>query len=113
MDGEPLPEGLDYLTRLGESTATDTIREWLLLLPPGCPRPAGHPRHLGKAMPAAEQGETPYLRDYRLAGELKLIADDRPGMSLLVLHHDRKATRMTSWRASRARTASRGPSTRS
>ncbi len=46
----------------------------------------------GKAVPEASKEETTYLRDYHFGGELKLIADDRPGMALLVLHHDRKAT---------------------
>jgi hypothetical protein len=47
---------------------------------------------LGKVMPPELPGESAYQRDYRVAGRLKQIADDRPGMALLVLHHDRKAS---------------------
>lgn len=46
---------------------------------------------LGKVMPAAAPGESAYQRDYRVGGALKRIADDRPGLNLTVLHHDRKA----------------------
>ena len=35
-------------------------------------------------------GESAYQRDYRVAARLKQIADDRPGMAMLALHHDRK-----------------------
>ena len=42
-------------------------------------------------MPPALPGESPYMRDYKVAGRLKRICDDRPGRALLVLHHDRKA----------------------
>ena len=46
---------------------------------------------LGKALPPALMGETPYSRDYRIMGELKAITDACPGSALAVLHHDRKA----------------------
>jgi hypothetical protein len=46
---------------------------------------------LGKVMPQAGPGESAYQRDYRVGGQLKRIADERPGLALLVLHHDRKA----------------------
>jgi hypothetical protein len=92
MVGRPLPGLLDYVTRLGESSATAIIRAWLLLLPAGGPDPLVILDTYGRAVPDAGKEETSYLRDYRFASELKEIADDRPGMALLVLHHDRKAT---------------------
>src|ERR1700677_2927422 len=46
---------------------------------------------LGKVMPPAIPGESAYQRDYRVGSALKRIADDNPGLSVVVLHHDRKA----------------------
>lgn len=91
MGDKPLPELLDYVTRLGEATAIEVINAWLLLLPPGLPAPLVILDTYGKAVPDTGKEESTYLRDYRFAGELKNIADDHPGMALLVLHHDRKA----------------------
>ena len=36
-------------------------------------------------------GEAPYSRDYRIMSALKATADNHPGSSLLLNHHDRKA----------------------
>lgn len=47
---------------------------------------------LGKVMPDARAGESAYARDYRIGGALKQIADRHPGLALVVIHHDRKAT---------------------
>lgn len=47
---------------------------------------------LGKVMPPSQPGESSYNRDYRIASRLKAVADASPGLSILVLHHDRKAT---------------------
>lgn len=46
---------------------------------------------LGKVMPPASPNETTYQRDYRVGGRLKAIADRNAGLSVVVLHHDRKA----------------------
>lgn len=46
---------------------------------------------LGKAMPPAMGNDTQYSRDYRMASELKRLADHVPGASLIVVHHTRKA----------------------
>ncbi|SNT56684.1 AAA domain-containing protein [Actinomadura meyerae] len=46
---------------------------------------------LGRVMPPAMQGESSYQRDYRVGAGLKRITDERPGLSLVVVHHDRKA----------------------
>jgi hypothetical protein len=42
-------------------------------------------------MPLPYQGETTYQRDYRVAVALKRIADDHPGLTVVVIHHSRKA----------------------
>jgi hypothetical protein len=46
---------------------------------------------LGRIMPLPQQGETTYQRDYRVAVALKKLADQRPGLSIIVIHHTRKA----------------------
>jgi hypothetical protein len=46
---------------------------------------------LGKVMPPSTPGESSYQRDYRVASQIKKIADDKPGLAVLVAHHDRKA----------------------
>ena len=47
---------------------------------------------LGRIMPLPLQGETTYQRDYRVAVALKRIADERPGLTIIVIHHSRKAS---------------------
>jgi hypothetical protein len=46
---------------------------------------------LGRIMPLPFQGETTYQRDYRVAVALKRIADEHPGLTIVVIHHTRKA----------------------
>nr|WP_246301301.1 AAA family ATPase [Microbacterium immunditiarum] len=46
---------------------------------------------LGKVAPPAGAGETDYMRDYRVGGELKAVADMVTGGSVIVVHHTRKA----------------------
>jgi hypothetical protein len=46
---------------------------------------------LGRIMPLPMQGETTYQRDYRVAVALKRIADEHPGLAIIVIHHTRKA----------------------
>jgi hypothetical protein len=88
LGGDPIPPEFEYLVRV-EGPVIDTITTWL-------------DRHhdvpplvildtLGKVMPPAMQGESSYGRDYRVGTTLKRIADQHPGMTLLVNHHDRKA----------------------
>jgi AAA domain/Transcriptional regulator, AbiEi antitoxin len=91
LHDEPIPREFEYLTRVaGPSYVLDTIGVWV-----------EHGQHddpplvildtLGKVMPAAAYGETPYQRDYRIGSELKTISDKHPGMTMLTNHHDRKA----------------------
>ena len=46
---------------------------------------------LGRIMPLPMQGETTYQRDYRVAAALKRVADDHPSLTIIVVHHTRKA----------------------
>jgi hypothetical protein len=91
MAGEPLPPALAYMTRIEPGSVVQTIDAWLSTLRADSRPPLVILDTLGKVMPPAATGETTYQRDYRVAGRLKSICDDHPGMSLLALHHDRKA----------------------
>lgn len=46
---------------------------------------------LGKVKPPAAPGESDYQADYRIAGQLKQLADGTEGAALIVVHHTRKA----------------------
>jgi AAA domain len=46
---------------------------------------------LGRIMPLPLAGETTYQRDYRVAVALKHIADAHHGLTIVVIHHTRKA----------------------
>jgi hypothetical protein len=88
-DGAPIPAGFEYLTTI-EPSRIDTIASWLHRHPSG-PPPLVVLDTLGKVMPPALLGESSYQRDYRIGTALKRLADEHPGMTLLVNHHDRKA----------------------
>jgi hypothetical protein len=77
---------------------------YILVVPPGqvlaviADALAKHPRTalvvidtLGRIMPLPLQGETTYQRDYRVAVALKRIAEAHPGLTIIVIHHTRKA----------------------
>jgi AAA domain/Transcriptional regulator, AbiEi antitoxin len=89
LEGEPIPEGFDYLTRVEPGRVIDTIAAWLELQHDAPPLVILDT--LGKAMPPTLPGESAYQRDYRIGGELKWLADSHPGMTMLTNHHDRKA----------------------
>ena len=91
--------------------AVATIEAWLETV--DHPEPLVFLDTLGKVMPPAMNGETPYQRDYKVAGRLKEICDGRPGMSLAALHHDRKASAEDFVDVSPARTGSPAQPTRS
>lgn len=90
LKGDPIPEELNYFTRIEAGTVLDTVRAWLETIS-NFADPLVILDTLGKVMPRTLPGETDYQRDYRVAGSLKRLCDDRPGMSLVVVHHDRKA----------------------
>jgi Mrp family chromosome partitioning ATPase len=88
LRGDPIPDLFTYQTRIRDRRVVDTVHEWcdqygddaLVVIDT-----------LGKVLPPAAPGESAYARDYRVAGAIKRIADDRPGLSVVVVHHDRKA----------------------
>jgi hypothetical protein len=88
-EDEPIPEYLDYLTRIEPGTALSTIGAWLEVEERSDPLVLLDT--LGKVMPPASAGQGAYGHEYRVASALKRITDDHPGSSLVVLHHDRKA----------------------
>jgi hypothetical protein len=47
---------------------------------------------LGKVMPPSAMGQSAYQRDYQVGSELKALADEYPGLAVVVLHHARKAS---------------------
>lgn len=86
----PIPGRFTYLTRVDAAVLVATVMLWLERH--GGDAPLVVLDTLGKIMPPAKPGESSYQRDYRIASLLKRIADDHPGMTLLINHHDRKAT---------------------
>jgi hypothetical protein len=89
IPGAPIPPQLNYLTHIHQGLVVQTIEAWLEIIEH--PMPLVLLDTVGKIMPPAMTGETNYQRDYKVAGRLKEICDNRPGMSLTGLHHDRKA----------------------
>jgi hypothetical protein len=90
LRGDPIPPEFEYLTRVEPGEILDTIGSWLAHRD-GEQAPLVILDTLGKVMPPALLGESSYQRDYRVGTALKRLADQRPGMTLLVNHHDRKA----------------------
>jgi hypothetical protein len=89
IPGAPIPPQLHYITRIHQGLVVQTIEAWLQTIEHAMPLVLLDT--LGKIMPPAMTGETTYQRDYKVASRLKEICDNRPGMSLTGLHHDRKA----------------------
>ncbi len=89
LDGAPIPEMFHYMTRVEPGSVLTTLRQCFAMYPEYAPLAIVDT--LGKCMPPAVMGETTYSRDYRVGSAIKAIADDHPGSSVLVLHHDRKA----------------------
>jgi AAA domain/Transcriptional regulator, AbiEi antitoxin len=84
-----IPAAFEYLCTVQPELVVATIEAWLT-------------RHLGaeplvildtlgKVMPPALFGESPYGRDYRIGSVLKRLVDEQPGAALVTNHHDRKA----------------------
>ncbi len=87
--GEPIPDRLRYILAVPPGQVLAVLRRRarqrypdtrLIVLDT-----------LGRIMPLPLQGETTYQRDYRVAVALKRIADERPGLTIVVIHHTRKA----------------------
>lgn len=89
LEGDPIPEAFEYLTRVEPGRLLDTLSAWLDRYPGA--EPFVVLDTLGKVMPPTLVGESSYQRDYRIGSALKRIVDEHPGSALLVNHHDRKA----------------------
>ena len=86
---DPIPGEFTYMTRIVPGQIIATIAEYLETY--GMLRPLVIVDTLGRVLPPAFSGETPYSRDYRVMSQLKDLADGYPGAALLLCHHDRKA----------------------
>lgn len=71
---DPIPARYAYLLRINPGEVVATIRAWLELH--GSSAPLVIVDTLGKVMPPAMSGETPYSRDYRVMGQLKDLAEN-------------------------------------
>lgn len=89
LGGEPIPPAFEYLTAIQPGTVQSTIEAWLARHPAEAPLVIVDT--LAKVKPPAQYGESAYQHDYRVASMLKRLVDDRPGSSLVINHHDRKA----------------------
>lgn len=85
----PIPKSLDFITKASPADVLDTIEAWLEFH--DGKNPLVLLDTLGKVMPPSVPGESAYARDYRVGGRLKDLVDRRPGATLLVVHHTRKA----------------------
>lgn len=88
LDDGPIPELFHYMTQIEPGFVVHTIEAFLRRYPDTALVVIDT---LGKVMPPTAPGESAYQRDYRVAGRLKRIADDHPGLAISALHHDRKA----------------------
>jgi hypothetical protein len=86
---DPIPEAFDYVTVVDAGRVLATIAAWLEAHPGSVPLVILDT--LGRVMPPALMGESSYQRDYRIGAAIKRLADDHPGVGLVVNHHDRKA----------------------
>jgi hypothetical protein len=87
--GEEIPALFHYQTRIMPGMVLPTVNAWMRRHPDTAMVVIDT---LGKVMPPAQIGESAYQRDYRVGSALKALADARPGLAVVVLHHDRKAT---------------------
>lgn len=86
--GKAIPSDFTYKTRIVPGKILETIRAQMRRHPDTAMVVIDT---LGKVMPQSQVGESAYQRDYRVGSALKRLADDHPGLAVVVLHHDRKA----------------------
>lgn len=87
-DGEPIPDRLRYILTVPPGQVLGVLASALGRYPDTRLIVLDT---LGRIMPLPYQGETTYQRDYRVAVALKRIADDHHGLTIVVIHHTRKA----------------------
>ena len=88
LDGDPIPGLFSYKTTVPPGKVMAVIEAWMRRYPDTAMIVLDT---LGKVMPESRQGESAYQRDYRVGAALKRVADDNPGLAVVVVHHDRKA----------------------
>ncbi|CAN5754731.1 hypothetical protein BH09ACT7_BH09ACT7_32480 [soil metagenome] len=89
MEGQPLPDGLEVVTRASSSEALAIVDEFLRRHRHDAPLVIIDT--LGKVKPPKASYEDSYQADYRIGGALKARIDDVQGGCLLLVHHTRKA----------------------
>jgi len=89
MEGQPIPAGMQVITKAQSFEVPAMIEEWLALHPGE--KPLIILDTLGKVKPPKRSGEDSYAADYAIGGRLKDLIDAVPGATLLVVHHTRKA----------------------
>ncbi|NVI88234.1 AAA family ATPase [Actinomadura sp. BRA 177] len=88
LEGSPIPGLFHYKVTVPPGKVLPVLEAWMRRYPDTSMAVLDT---LGRVMPPAMQGESSYQRDYRVGAGLKRITDERPGLSLVVVHHDRKA----------------------
>jgi len=95
LDGEPMPRGLELVTRCPrlDDGGYELIEDWL----------AGHPKARfviidtwAKIRPKRNQRAPMYEDDYRAAAMVKELADNS-GVAVMAVHHYRKSTASDDW----------------
>jgi AAA domain len=89
LEGGQIPDGFHYMVKTEPGRVLETVEQWLGMYDGDDATVIIDT--LGKVMPPALNGESSYMRDYRIGGALKRLADDHPGSAVVVNHHDRKA----------------------
>ncbi len=89
MEGQPLPEGLEVVTKASATEALVLIDEFLRRHRQAAPLVVVDT--LGKMKPPRTANEDPYQSDYRFGGTLKRSIDAVSGGCLWLVHHTRKA----------------------
>lgn len=88
LDGKPIPANIDFIIKGNPIQLEEAVREWL-----GKHRgenPLVVIDTLQKMRPASTPGVSAYELDYRHVSRLKVLADDHPGSTVLLVHHTRK-----------------------
>jgi len=85
------PAELNIITEVETSLVVPTIEGWLANQDRSS-RPLVILDTIGKVIPPALMGEGQYQRDYHFSSRLHNVTKAWPGMTLIGLHHDRKAS---------------------
>jgi RecA-family ATPase len=88
---ETFPAHWHAVTRMGQYNLTNYVEAFLNKIPDDSPPPLVIADTYARVRPGRVPNESSYDYDYRVGVYMKAIADQRPGMGLAVVHHDRKA----------------------